>query len=295
MNEPLFTGVCTALVTPFIDNHINYPILEVLINRQIQAGIPALVLAGTTGEAPTLTDDEKISLFHKGKRIAGNRCKIIAGTGSNDTSHAVYLSQAAQTAGADGLLVVSPYYNKATPDGIVAHYLAIAHAVQIPVIMYNVPSRTGLDIPVSVYQRLSRIPNIVGVKEASTDITKISRIRSACGPDFTVWTGCDDLTVPALSLGAKGVISVTSNVLPKMVRDMTLAGYNGDFDTATDLHIRLQPLNDFLFCQVNPIPVKAAMEMLGIDCGSCRLPLTPLPEEFRRQLQDVLMTVKRTA
>ena len=295
MRDPMFSGVCTALVTPFIENQINFPMLEVLINRQINAGIQTLVLAGTTGESPTLTDEEKLSLFRKGKIIAGNRCSIIAGTGSNDTSHAVALSQAAQNAGVDALLVVSPYYNKATAEGLVAHYVKIAHAVKIPIILYNVPSRTGLDMPVNVYQRLSRIPNIIGVKEASTDITKIIRIRESCGPEFSVWTGCDDLTVPALSMGAQGVISVTSNVQPDMVLDMTQAGLNGDFDTAADLQMRLQPLNDLLFCQINPIPVKAAMEILGYDCGTCRLPLTPLSEEYRIQLQQVLKKVKRTA
>lgn len=295
MKEPLFTGVCTALVTPFLNDLINYPMLEVLLKRQIRAGVQAIVLAGTTGEAPTLSDDEKICLFHRGKEIVRSQCKIIAGTGSNDTSHAVQLSIAAQEAGADALLVVSPYYNKATQEGLVAHYMAIAHAVSIPIIVYNVPSRTGLDIPVSVYSRLSRIPNIIGVKEASTDITKITRIRNACRSDFTVWTGCDDMTVPALSLGASGVISVASNVLPETVSDMTKAGLNGDFDTASDLQMKLQPLNDLLFCQVNPIPVKAAMTIIGYDCGNCRLPLTPLQEDYRNQLAEVLKSAKRTA
>lgn len=288
MKEPYFTGVCTALVTPFVDGKVNFPLLEILVRRQADAGVTAVVLAGTTGEAPTLSDDEKLELFRRGKAAAGNRCKIIAGTGSNDTAHAVQLSIAAQEAGADALLVVSPYYNKATPDGLFAHYLAIAHAVSIPIILYNVPSRTGLDIPVQVYRRLSRIPNIVGVKEASTDITKITRIRDACGPDFTVWTGCDDMTVPAAALGAKGVISVTANVLPQKVRDMTRAALDGDFDTAADLQCRLQPVNDLMFCQVNPIPVKAAMSIAGYDCGPCRLPLTSLAPEYRKQLEAIL-------
>ena len=288
MNQPLFTGVCTALVTPFWEGNINYPLLEVLIRRQCNAGIPALVLAGTTGEAPTLSDEEKIELFRRGKAAAGDQCKIIAGTGSNDTAHAVTLSIAAQQAGADALLVVTPYYNKATPEGLFAHYLAIAHAVSIPVILYNVPSRTNVDIPISVYRRLSRIPNIVGVKEASTDITKITRIRTACGPDFTVWTGCDDLTVPACSLGAKGVISVASNLIPKEMCDITAAALDGDFDTAAELQAKLQPLMDLLFCQVNPIPIKAAMAISGYDCGTCRLPLTELSQEYKAQLQALI-------
>ena len=288
MNHPLFTGVCTALVTPFLNGKINYPMLEILIRRQYDAGISAIVLAGTTGEAPTLSDDEKIELFRRGKAVAGDRCKIIAGTGSNNTAHAIELSIAAQEAGADALLVVTPYYNKTTPEGLFAHYLSIAHAVSLPIILYNVPSRTNLDIPVSVYQRVSRIPNIVGVKEASTDITKITRILSACEPGFCVWTGCDDLTVPACALGAKGVISVASNLIPHKMRDLTGAALDGDFDTAADLQRKYQCLMDLLLCQVNPIPIKAAMEMAGFDCGPCRLPLTGLSAEYRNQLKELL-------
>lgn len=288
MNQPFFTGVCTAMVTPFLDGKINYPMLEILIRRQINAGVSAIVLAGTTGEASTLSDEEKIELFRRGKAAAGNRCRIIAGTGSNNTAHTIALSMAAQEAGADALLVVSPYYNKATPDGLFAHYLAIAHAVSLPVILYNVPSRTNLDIPVEVYRRLSRVPNIIGVKEAATDISKISKIRNACGSHFCVWTGCDELTVPACSLGARGVISVTSNLFPERVKDMTTAALDGDFDTASEMQCSLQPLNDLLFSQVNPIPIKTAMELAGFDCGPCRLPLTGLAEEYREKLKAIL-------
>lgn len=288
MKKHLFTGVCTALVTPFLDGKINFPMVDVLLRRQLDAGISAVVLAGTTGEAPTLSDEEKIELFRRGKEIVGNKGLIIAGTGSNNTAHAVRLSIAAQEAGADALLVVSPYYNKATPDGLFAHYLAIAHAVSIPIIIYNVPSRTGQDIPVSVYRRLSIIPNIVGVKEASTDISKISRIRAACGADFSIWIGCDDLTVPAISLGGQGVISVISNLIPAEIQDMTRAALDGDFDTAADLQAKLLPLNDLLFSQVNPIPIKAAMAIAGYDCGPCRLPLTNLDPEYYNKLHALL-------
>lgn len=290
MKTPLFTGVCTALVTPFLNGQVNYPMTEQMILRQIEAGIPAVVLAGTTGESPTLTDAEKLELFHRGKAIAGESCTIIAGTGSNSTAHAVELSIAAEEAGADALLVVSPYYNKATPEGLFAHYLAIAHAVSIPIIMYNVPSRTGVDIPVSVYQRLARIPNIAGVKEASNDIMKLLRIHHACGEDFTVWCGNDDLTVPAMALGAKGVISVASNLVPETMLDLTDAALAGDFDTAADLQEKLLPLMELLFCEVNPIPVKAAMKLLGYDCGSCRLPLTNLSLENQKRLENYFRT-----
>ncbi len=286
MKNPLFTGVCTALVTPFLDGHINYPMVQVLLKRQMDAHIPAVVLAGTTGEAPTLSDNEKLELFRRAKEHVGNSMTVIAGTGSNDTAHAVELSQAAQEEGADALLIVSPYYNKATPAGLYAHYLSIAHAVSIPIILYNVPSRTGVDIPVSVYQRLSRIPNIAGVKEASTDMTKIAQIRNACGDGFTVWSGNDDLTVPAIAMGAKGVISVASNVVPMEMNDMTLAALNGDLDTASDFQCRLTPLLQLLFCEVNPIPVKAAMARIGYDCGPCRLPLTEVSAKNQQRIQQ---------
>lgn len=260
--------------------------LEQLLRWQMDAGIRAVVICGTTGEASTLSDEEKLTMFHRAKSFVGDDCLIIAGTGSNSTAHAVALSQQAETLGVDGLLVVSPYYNKATPDGLYQHYEAIAGAVSIPVIIYNVPSRTGVDIPVSVYRKLSRIPNIAGVKEASTDITKITKILAACGPGFEIWTGNDDLTIPAISIGAQGVISVASNVAPVQVQAMAQAALDGDFDTASALQLRLQPLNELLFCEVNPIPVKAAMKCIGFDCGSCRLPLTDLTPDNQRKMDD---------
>lgn len=279
MKEPIFTGVCTALVTPFLNNKINYPLMEQLIHRQISAGVNAIVLSGTTGESPTLSDSEKITMFKRAKESTNGHCTIIAGTGTNSTEHAVRLSEAAEEAGADALLVVSPYYNKGNPEGLFSHYMTIAHAVTIPIIIYNVPSRTGVDIPVSVYERLSIMPNIAGVKEASTDITKLTRIRRACGDDFTIWTGNDDQIVPAMALGAKGVISVVSNVLPLETVAMARAALDGDFDTASSLQCQLLPLIDLLFSEVNPIPVKYAMRYVGFDCGGCRLPLGPLKEE----------------
>ena len=279
MTKPIFTGVATALVTPFLNGKVNYPLLKLLLKRQIDAGIKAVVLSGTTGESPTLTDREKIEIFTQGKEYVGDECKIIAGTGSNSTAHAVSLSQSAEAAGADALLVVSPYYNKSTPDGLFAHFLSIAHSVSIPVILYNVPSRTGVDIPVSVYKRLSRIPNIAGVKESSTDISKIARIKNACSPDFCVWSGNDDLTVPIMSLGGQGVISVAANVCPEQIVAMTSAAENQDFESAGEIQCALQPLIDLLFCEVNPIPVKAAMECIGYDCGGCRLPLCSISKE----------------
>lgn len=290
MNKPLFTGACTALVTPFLNGKLNYTMLERLIRRQIDAGIRAIVICGTTGESATLSDQEKLELYRLSKDFAGNDCLIIAGTGSNCTEHAVTLSKAAEDVGADALLVVSPYYNKATSDGLLLHYRAVAAAVKIPVIVYNVPSRTGVDIPVSVYRDISKIPNIVGVKEASSDIVKIARIKASC-PGFAIWSGNDDQSVPVMSLAGAGVISVLSNVLPKETQAMTQAALDGDFDTAAALQIRLLPLIEALFCEVNPIPVKAAMELIGFDCGGCRLPLTSMSAENRIHLKKVLSSL----
>ena len=286
MKESLFSGVSTALVTPFLDNKINYPMAEQLLRRQIDAGISSVVIAGTTGESATLSDDEKIQLFYQCKDCVGNECQIIAGTGSNCTTHAIELSQAAEEAGVDALLIVSPYYNKATPEGLFSHFLSIAHAVSIPIILYNVPSRTGVDIPISVYERLSRVPNIVGVKEASTDITKITKIRASCGSSLAVLAGNDDQTVPVISLGGKGVVSVLSNICPRETADMVDAALNGDFDTAADIQCRLQPLIDLLFCEVNPIPVKAALQKIGYDCGGCRLPLCKLSKANQAKIDQ---------
>lgn len=285
MNNQIFTGVCTALVTPFIDGKINYPMAEMLIKRQVDNGVKAIVLSGTTGEASTLSDTEKLELFRRCKAYVGDSCLIIAGTGTNSTVHSLELSIAAEETGVDGLLMVTPYYNKATPDGLYVHYRSIAQAVSIPIIAYNVPSRTGLDIPVTTYAKLSTVPNIVGVKEASNDISKITKTRCTCGNHFAIWTGNDDLIVPAMSLGALGVISVLSNVCPRETADMANAALAGDFDTASSLQCQLQPLVELLFCEVNPIPVKAAMHYLGYDCGSCRLPLTELTKENQKRLE----------
>ena len=285
--KPLFTGVCTALVTPFLNGQVNYPMLERLLQYQMDAGIRAVVICGTTGESPTLSDSEKLLLLQRAKEFVGDHCLIIAGTGSNCTEHAVALSRAAQDTGVDALLLVSPYYNKATPEGLYRHYSAIAASVDLPCILYNVPSRTGVDIPVEVYGKLSRIPNIVGVKEASSDIVKVARILSEC-PGFTVWSGNDDQIVPIMSLGGCGVISVLSNVAPVKAKAMADAALDGDFDTASALQLQLLPLIRALFSEVNPIPVKAAMAEIGFDCGPCRMPLTSISPGNLERLRSLL-------
>ena len=290
MNNVLFTGVCTALVTPFLNGQVNYPMLEQLLKRQIESGIHAVVICGTTGESATVSDKEKLEMFRRAKKYVGDRCLILAGTGSNNTEHAIALSKAAEDSGADGLLVVSPYYNKATPEGLVTHYSSIAAAVHIPLILYNVPSRTGVDIPVSVYKCLSQLPNIIGVKEASTDISKISKIKAACQSNFAIWSGNDDQAAASMSLGGNGVISVLSNLLPMETQTLAQAALDGDFDTAADLQIKLLPLIEVLFSEVNPIPVKAAMKLIGYDCGECRLPLTAASQNTVQKLKSLLLT-----
>lgn len=288
MKPILFTGVSTALVTPFLGGQVNYPMMERLLQRQLECGIRSVVICGTTGESPTLSDREKMTLFRRCKDFVGERMQIICGTGSNDTAHAVELSVAAQENGADALLVVTPYYNKANPEGLLAHYLSIANAVHIPIVLYNVPGRTGLDCPISVYQQLSCVQNIAGVKEAATDIVKIAKIRYACGDDLPIWSGNDDQAVAAMALGAKGVISVLSNVKPAETTTMALAALDGDFDTASALQCQMLPLIEALFSEVNPIPIKAAMALLGYDCGPCRLPLGAVSPNIRQKLEALL-------
>jgi len=288
VKEVLFTGVCTALVTPFLEDRVNYPMMERLLARQCEADIDAVVICGTTGEAPTLSDEEKLEMFLRAKQFVGDSCKIFAGTGSNDTMHTLHLSKAAEACGVDGLLVVTPYYNKTTPDGLYTHYKAIAQSVSIPIVVYNVPSRTGMDIPLPVYRKLCSIPNISGTKEASSEITKTTKILSTCGSDMTIWSGNDDMTVPMIAMGAKGVISVLSNIFPAETQVMARAALAGDFEKAAALQIMMQPLIEKLFCEVNPIPVKEAMRIIGFDCGICRMPLGSMREENRKELEKIL-------
>ena len=279
--KPLFQGACTALVTPFRLDFVHTEAYDQLLDRQMKAGIAALVVCGTTGESATMSDTERLDLIGHTVDYVRGRCKVIAGTGSNHTAHAVTLSKEAEKLGADGLLLVSPYYNKATEAGLIAHYTAIADQVHIPCIAYNVPSHTGVDIPVSVYRALAAHPNFCGVKEAGGDVGKIARIRQACGPEFFIWSGNDDQTVPVMALGGLGVISVLSNLYPETVVRLTGLCLAGRYREAANLQAALMPVIDALFCEVNPIPVKAALRLAGLDVGHCRLPLTdPTPEHL---------------
>ncbi len=291
MKKRLFTGLCTALVTPFLEDRVNFPMLEVLIHRQIAAGVEAIVLTGTTGESPTLTWDEKREIYTRGVRAAAGRCKIIAGTGSNNTATAIAQSRMAADCGVDGLLVVTPYYNKATQPGLVKHYAAIAERVELPILAYNVPSRTGMDIAVETCKALSDIPAIVGLKEAGGDISKAARIAAVCGDGLPIYSGNDDQTVPILSLGGAGVISVVSNVVPLEMNALVRSALAGDYALAAAWQRRLLPLMELMFCQVNPIPVKAAMAMVGYDGGACRMPLDELTPENRAKLEASLKSL----
>lgn len=288
MKRPVFTGLCTALVTPFRGDGVNYEMLERLILRQIDAGVDAIVLAGTTGESPTLTDAEKLEIFRVGVNTAAGRTKIIAGTGSNSTAKAVDLSAKAARMGVDAILAVTPYYNKSTQPGLIQYYTAVAAASGLPVIAYNVPSRTGVDIRVDTCRKLAKIPGIAGIKEASGDISKIGRILAACGEALPVYSGNDDQTVPIMALGGAGVISVASNVVPVPMKELTDACLGGEYPKAAAIQRKLLKLMDLMFCQVNPIPVKAAIQLLGFDCGSCRPPLDDLPDEDVQKLRGCL-------
>ncbi len=274
MREPVFTGACPAIVTPF-DNTgaVNYDVFGRLIDQQIAAGVDAICVAGTTGETSTLSIREHIAVVEYCVKRVNHRVKVIAGAGSNDTSAAVYLSQHAQDSGADALLLVTPYYNKASQTGLLKHYEYIADRVELPIILYNVPSRTGVSFTAETYKKLSENPKFNGVKEASGNFSLLAHTRYLCGDDFYIWSGNDDQVVPMMSLGAKGVISVVCNIMPELMVDMSHACLDGDFEKAGKLQIEYMDFIDSLFIEVNPIPIKCAMNLVGMEAGPLRLPL----------------------
>ena len=274
MREPIFTGACPAIVTPFDQSGaINYDRFAQLIDEQIAAGVDAICAVGTTGECSTLTLREHIAAVNFCVKYVNHRVKVIAGAGSNDTSAAVYLSQHAEDSGADALLHVTPYYNKCSQEGLIRHYEYIADRTELPIILYNVPSRTGVSFTAETYKVLAQNPKINGVKEASGNLSLITHTRCLCGDDFYIWSGNDDQVVPMMSLGAKGVISVASNVAPKLMVNITHLCLEGRFEEAARLQLDHMELMDALFCEVNPIPVKAALNLMGKDVGGLRLPL----------------------
>lgn len=289
MREPVFTGACVAIVTPFTDdNKVDFDQFGQLIEMQIAAGTDAICVCGTTGESATQSLEEHMeTVEYCIKKVAG-RVKVIAGAGSNDTAAALMLAQHAEAAGADGLLMVTPYYNKATQTGLIKHYTYVADRVHTPIILYNVPSRTGCSFTAATYQQLAKHPNICGVKEASGNFGLITETRRLCGDDFYIWSGNDDQVVPMMSLGAKGVISVVSNILPEVMVKMSHLCLEGKFEEAAKLQIEYIDLSNALFMEVNPIPVKAAMEMMGLCSGNLRLPLCEMTPEHHVALREVL-------
>lgn len=274
MREPVFSGACTAIVTPFDANGaVNYDAFGALIEEQIAGGVDAICVCGTTGESATMSIREHIAVTEFCVQKVDHRVKVIAGAGSNDTSAAVYLSQHAQDSGADALLLVTPYYNKATQDGLVRHYEYIADRVNLPIILYNVPSRTGVSFTAETYKVLSQDPRINGVKEASGNFSLLAHTRSLCGDEFYIWSGNDDQVVPMMSLGAKGVISVAANIAPEVMVKMSHLCLEGRMEEAAKLQIGYMKLIDALFVDVNPIPIKTALDLMGKNAGALRLPL----------------------
>lgn len=285
----VFTGTGVAIVTPMNrDGSVNFEKFRELVEWQIENGIEAIIACGTTGEASTLDDDEHIAVIKAAIEQARGRVPVIAGTGSNDTSYCVDLSLKAKELGSDALLLVTPYYNKTSQRGLIAHYNMVANEVKMPVILYNVPSRTALDIKPETYAELAKNPYIVGIKEANSNISSMVKTAALCGDNIDLYSGNDDQIVPILSLGGKGVISVVANVLPKKTGDITRRWFDGDIRSSCALQLELLDLINALFSDVNPIPVKEAMNMMGMNVGPCRMPLYQMDENGRKALADVL-------
>ncbi len=290
MKKPIFTGAGVAIVTPFFneDLKINFPLFEEIIENQINNGTDAIVVCGTTGEKSTLVYDEHLEAIRVAVNVTKGRVPVIAGTGSNDTVHSVKLSNDAEAVGVDGLLMVTPYYNKASQDGLIESYTYIEKRVSTPIILYNVPSRTGVNIAPETYLELSKLPLINGAKEASGDISHFAKTVALCGDSLNFYSGNDDQITAMCALGAKGVISVLSNIAPRLTHDIAMLAVEGKTKESADLQLKYLDLCNALFCDVNPIPVKEAMCLMGTDVGRCRMPLSPLNEKNRAHLKSVL-------
>ena len=289
MKKTVFTGAGVAIVTPmFEDGSVNYDVLGQLIEYQIENGTDAIISCGTTGESATLDNQEHCDVLSYTIKKVNGRVPVVAGTGSNDTRYAVELSRHAQEAGADALLMVTPYYNKTSQTGLINHYHYVADRVDVPIILYNVPSRTGCNIQPTTYVELAKHPNIVATKEASGDISSIAKTISLCGDDLAVYSGNDDQVIPILSLGGKGVISVFSNIYPQKMHQICAEFFNGNTEKSRDMMLHYLDLMNGLFCDINPIPVKEAMNMMGYQCGPCRMPLAPMSESAKVSLAALL-------
>ncbi len=296
MKTPIFTGSCTAIVTPYRGLTIDYDKMGELIEMQYAGGTSAIVVCGTTGENATQPCDEHEQLVDYVVKKNAGRMKIIAGVGSNDTMTSIRLATSAKASGADGILMVTPYYNKTTQKGLVAHFTYVADRIDIPMVVYNVPSRTGIGCTADTYKILSQHPNINGVKEASGDFSLFSRTVALCGDDLNIWSGNDDNTVPMMAMGAKGVISVASNIVPRVVADLCDLCLKNDFKAATALYCKYAQLFADLFIEVNPIPVKTAMNLMGLDVGNLRLPLVDMApanlEKLKASMTKVGLKIK---
>lgn len=288
MKKILFKGCGTAIATPFTQTGVNVKEFEKLIESQIQNQVDAIIVCGTTGESSTMTKEEKIQAITCAVTTAKKRVPIIVGSGSNNTKQAVENSKLAESLGADGLLVVTPYYNKCTQAGLLEHYQVIAQSVSIPIILYNVPSRTGVNIEPKTCFALSKIPNIVAIKEASGNLSQVADIAHLCGDELTIYSGNDDQVLPILSLGGLGVISVLSNLKPQFTHDMVMDFLTGNIESAKQKQLQALPLIHALFSETNPIPVKCALNLSGYDFGIPRLPLTEMSNEKQAVLKDLL-------
>lgn len=292
MKKTIFTGCGTAIATPFDENGVNFKELQKFIEFQISEGVDALIVCGTTGESSTMSFEEKCNTIECAVKTSNGRVPIIAGTGGNNTKEVIKMSKKAEELGADSLLIVTPYYNKTTQAGLVAHYKAVASEVSLPIILYSVPSRTGVNILPETCLELSKIENIVAIKEASGNLSQIADIAHLCGDNLDIYSGNDDQILPILSLGGKGVISVLSNIYPKLTHDMVIDFLNGNFEKSKTLQLQSLPLIHALFSEVNPIPVKAGLNMIGFDFGTPRLPLVEMTESKKVILKNEIDKMK---
>lgn len=288
MKEIIFKGCGTAIVTPFTEDGVNFEEFGKLIEFQIQNNVDAIIVCGTTGESATMSEQEKKETIKYAIDKIGKRTKVVIGTGSNNTKSAVEMSKYAESVGADALLVVTPFYNKTTQKGLIMHYQAIAEAVNIPIIMYSVPSRTGVNIAPETCKELSKIKNIVAIKEASGNISQVAKIASLCKDDLAIYSGNDDQIIPVLSLGGKGVISVLANIMPKYTHEMCYNYFEGKVKEATKMQLEAIDLIDALFAEVNPIPVKHALNVLGYNFGKPRMPLIELSEPNKNRIEEIM-------
>lgn len=292
MKNIIFKGCGTAIVTPFTDNSIDFEVFKKLIEFQIKEGADSIIVCGTTGESSTMTEDEKKATIKFAIDVVAKRIPVIAGTGSNCTKSAIEMSRFAEEVGADGLLLVTPYYNKTTQEGLIAHYKAIASETSLPIILYNVPSRTGLNILPKTCLELSKIENIVAIKEASGNLSQVAEIANLCRENLSIYSGNDDQILPVLSVGGIGVISVLSNIMPNTVHTMVDSFLNGDVQNAIKLQLDTLPLTKALFSEVNPIPVKAGLNMVGFNVGKPRLPLVEMTQAGQEILENELKKMR---